>query len=394
MNDWPKLSGETDAQYVYRVCRNKENIGTWYDVADVINETLGWNKNECCYRKSWKAYQDLQQVSEIDAADTQAVLDKLRSERRELEKAKVKMRDERNEVSRLLRIQARGESMRELIERRIDAYDPAEYEHIDILQCVGEGDCDLIVHLTDLHAGLHIANFCNNYNQQIMMYRLRKYAGKITQIWRRHNAKKCYVVLGGDMVNGAIHVNSRLENNENVIDQVITASEAVSWFVGEMAKLFISVEVFSVPGNHSRVFPNKEDNQSGEYLDRLVSYYVSAKCVAINNIHVHDDDFDGSMVRFSVRGEDVFAVHGDKDTPTGVVNNITMMTGRKPDIVLMGHRHTNGLTTVYDTKVYESGCVDGPDNYCMDKRLRNKPEQTVLVINDQGLDCAYDVKLD
>lgn len=394
MNDWPKLSGETDAQYVYRVCRNKENIGTWYDVADVINETLGWNKNECCYRKSWKAYQDLQQVSEIDAADTQAVLDELRSERRELEKAKVKMRDERNEVSRLLRIQARGESMRELIERRIDAYDPAEYEHIDILQCVGEGDCDLIVHLTDLHAGLHIANFCNNYNQQIMMYRLRKYAGKIAQIWRRHNAKKCYVVLGGDMVNGVIHVNSRLENNENVIDQVITASEAVSWFVGEMAKLFISVEVFSVPGNHSRVFPNKEDNQSGEYLDRLVSYYVSAKCVAINNIHVHDDDFDGSMVRFAVRGEDVFAVHGDKDTPTGVVNNITMMTGCKPDIVLMGHRHTNSLTTVYDTKVYESGCVDGPDNYCMDKRLRNKPEQTVLVINDQGLDCAYDVKLD
>lgn len=66
----------------------------------------------------------------------------------------------------------------------------------------------------------------------------------------------------------------------------------------------------------------------------------------------------------------------------------------KPDIVLMGHRHTNGLTTVYDTKVYESGCVDGPDNYCMDKRLKNKPEQTVLVVNDLGLDCAYDVKLD
>lgn len=89
-----------------------------------------------------------------------------------------------------------------------------------------------------------------------------------------------------------------------------------------------------------------------------------------------------------------FAVHGDKDTPTGVVNSLTMMTGMKPDIVLMGHRHTNGLTTVYDTKVYESGCVDGPDNYCMDKRLKNKPEQTVLVVNDLGLDCAYDVKLD
>ena len=60
----------------------------------------------------------------------------------------------------------------------------------------------------------------------------------------------------------------------------------------------------------------------------------------------------------------------------------------------MGHRHTNSLTTVYDTKVYESGCVDGADNYCMDKRLRNNPEQHVLVVNAYGVDCCYDITLD
>ena len=64
MNDWPKLSGETDAQYVYRVCRSKDEIGTWTDVANVINTTLGWDKGECAYRKTWKAYRDLQQVSD------------------------------------------------------------------------------------------------------------------------------------------------------------------------------------------------------------------------------------------------------------------------------------------------------------------------------------------
>ena len=83
MNDWPKLSGETDAQYVYRVCRNKDEIGTWTDVAEVINKTLGWDKGECAYRKTWKAYQDLQQVSDIENGDTQAMIDELQSERRE-----------------------------------------------------------------------------------------------------------------------------------------------------------------------------------------------------------------------------------------------------------------------------------------------------------------------
>lgn len=40
MNDWPKLSGETDAQYVYRVCRSKDEIGTWTDVAMSLTQRL------------------------------------------------------------------------------------------------------------------------------------------------------------------------------------------------------------------------------------------------------------------------------------------------------------------------------------------------------------------
>lgn len=394
MTNWHKLDTETENQYVYRICKNKDAIGTWLEVAEIINNELGWDKDESCYRKTWKAFQDYQQLSEHDADDTQGLLEEIREERRELEKARVKMRDERNEVSRLLRVQARGESMRDLIERCVQKYNPEDYTPLDIMQCVGEEDCDLIVHLTDLHAGVGIKNTFNQYDNNVMMNRLRKYAGKITEIWRRHNAKRCFVVLGGDMVNGVIHVNNRLENNEHVVDQVITASEAVSWFVGEMAKLFIEVEVYSVPGNHSRVFPNKEDNQHGEYLDKLVSYYVSAKCDGINNVHVYDNVVDDTIATFTVRDKLVAAVHGDKDTTSSVVQNLTMMTKIKPDIVLMGHRHTNALTTVYDTKVYESGCVNGADSYCMDKRLLNKPEQTVIVVNDTGVECAYDVKLE
>ena len=69
------------------------------------------------------------------------------------------------------------------------------------------------------------------------------------------------------------------------------------------------------------------------------------------------------------------------------------MFGIKPDIVLLGHRHLNGLTTVYDTKVIESGCVSGADAYAMSIRKVNKPEQTVSVIGDDGLVCLYDIQL-
>jgi predicted metal-dependent phosphotriesterase family hydrolase len=88
------------------------------------------------------------------------------------------------------------------------------------------------------------------------------------------------------------------------------------------------------------------------------------------------------------------ASHGDKDSPQNVVQRWTMMFGVKPDICLLGHRHTNSLSTEYDTKVIQSGCFCGTDDYAMSIRRTNKPEQIISVVSDDGLECIYDVQLD
>ena len=77
-----------------------------------------------------------------------------------------------------------------------------------------------------------------------------------------------------------------------------------------------------------------------------------------------------------------------------LVQKFTMLFDVKPDLVYLGHRHTNAMETVYDTKVIQSGCLSGTDNYALSKRLRNKPEQTISVITENGLECLYDIKFD
>ena len=72
---------------------------------------------------------------------------------------------------------------------------------------------------------------------------------------------------------------------------------------------------------------------------------------------------------------------------------LRLMFGIKPDIVLLGHRHTNGLSTVFDTKVIQSGCVSGTDEYAVSIRKVNMPEQTVSVVDENGLVCLYDIQL-
>ena len=67
----------------------------------------------------------------------------------------------------------------------------------------------------------------------------------------------------------------------------------------------------------------------------------------------------------------------------------------KLDLIITGHRHTNKMMTVSDVKVIQSGCLSGSDEYALNNRLRNRPEQTVCVVSDsEGLDCVYDIKFD
>lgn len=161
-----------------------------------------------------------------------------------------------------------------------------------------------------------------------------------------------------------------------------------------MANHFHNINVYVTPGNHSRIVAKKEDSLDGENMDLLLPFYLKARLQNVENVYIMDNTIEPEIAMFNVRGNNVFSSHGHKDSPTSVVQNFTMLFGIKPDIVLLGHRHTNGMSTVYDTKVIESGCVSGSDQYALSIRKSNRPEQTVSVIGDNGLICLYDIQLD
>ena len=39
--EFKRLENETDEELIYRVCSQKEAIGTWEDVKDILNSLLG-----------------------------------------------------------------------------------------------------------------------------------------------------------------------------------------------------------------------------------------------------------------------------------------------------------------------------------------------------------------
>lgn len=388
MNDIEKNEFLREQLDLLKRKKTDENL-EWQDVADFRSEYNGDLEHRDTVRKGSKLlyeYIDAGWVNEpVETEDNDnAELIKIRKE-------KIKLSDARVEYNRLIRQEARKESYTDMVKRII--CENVEPINIPVHYTLFNSSTDLLCHLTDIHCGIEIHNWKNDFDEDVLKKRIERFTSDILDIRGQHGSENCYLVIG-EILSGIIHNNLRLQNNMDLMEQFKYVSELISAMLLRMANHFNHIYVYTTPGNHSRISPKKEEALDGENMDILLPFYLKARMQNVKNITICDNTIELEIAMFNIRGNNIFAAHGHKDSPSNVVQNFTMMFNMKPDIVLLGHRHTNGLTTVYDTKVIESGCVSGSDQFALSIRKINRPEQTVSVIGDNGLICLYDIQLD
>ncbi len=376
-----KMNGQNDMDWAEIV--DKYGLSVHSDTLRKASQTIFGGTFVAEYFREKRATEDV----------TNGYLALLRKEKEDIRKERQKLSDERVDYQKSVREEARRESFIETIERAIAReVEPFEYVPSPTI-C---GDDDMIVCLSDLHIGIEVDNYWNTYNTQVLKARLHKYLDEIKSIQGEHNCQRCEVVLGGDNISGIIHPNLRLQNNENVVEQIKIAATYIGEFVMELQKHFAEVRVHSVSGNHSRMSPNKEEHLNGEELDALIPFFLSIKFENHPNVEICDDGYiDNSINSFYTRSDKLFyIVHGDKDKPSNVAQKLTLMTGVKPDAIIMSHRHHNAYDTQYGVKIVQVGCVVGSDDHCVDLRIAGDPEQCVIVTGEkQAVKCIYDVNL-
>ena len=372
-----KINGEND--YDWSELKDKYSVKCNSDTIRKGSSTIFGGKFRSEYEKS--------KIENNKSVDN----DELDVKIQEMRKEKIKLSDARVEYNRIIRQEARKESYADMV-KRIICEDTAPM-NVTVHYSLFNSSTDLLCSLTDIHTGIEIHNWKNDFDEDILKSRIEKFTSDILDIRGQHGSENCYLVIG-EILSGLIHNNLRLQNNMDLMEQFKYVSELISAMLSRMASHFNHIYVYVTPGNHSRITPKKDEAMDGENMDILFPFYLKARMQNFKNITICENTVEPEIAMFNIRGNNIFAAHGHKDSPSNVVQNFTMMFGIKPDIVLLGHRHTNGLTTVYDTKVIESGSVSGADAYATSIRKVNKPEQTVSVIGNNGLVCLYDIQLD
>jgi len=406
MNDILKrLDGETENQALWRIGKAKANglLGdaTWVEVAEFFNKEFREDETQyydsSAYRKRYKNFSDAYEELFSQENFSNEEIMTIAEHKRELEKAKIKLRDERIDYQKSLREDARRESFIELVERAMaKSVEPFDYRP-SRLSYNPDSD-DMVVCLSDLHAGIEVQNWWNTYDTKILRKRLHKYLDEVLEIQGIHQCRVCHLVLGGDNISGLIHTNLRLQNNENVVEQLKIAVTYIGEFIDALQSHFEEIRVHSVSGNHSRISPSKDDNLKGEELDDMIPFCLSLQFAGNNKVQIcegYAEKIDSTISAFKTTGgKRFYVVHGDKDSPSTVVKNLTLMSGTKPDGIIMGHRHHNALDSEHNVKVIQCGCVVGTDDYCVDKRISGEPEQCVFITSEhRTVKCLYDIGL-
>lgn len=324
---------------------------------------------------------------------TDSYLQELRAEKQELRKEKQKMFDERTELNKKLREQARIENdleyLRQLIESRSFCSLP-EIQPTSILS-----DNDLAICVSDFHIGSKNDTHFGKFDSDIAAERLSKYLSNIIDIQKRHHSENAYVLLLGDLLNGEIHFTTQLENRENVIEQVQKCAELLSAFICELSKHFNHVYINGVAGNHSRT-SFKDQVLRGTRLDNLIPWYMKASLQRYENVEFIDSqNYDATIGTVTIRGNEYLMVHGDWDSfNANGVSKLVMMLGFKPTGIFYGHLHKCSYDDISGVKIIRSGSFSGTgDDYCISKRIYGNASQMVTVLNDKGVLTCYPIEL-
>lgn len=324
--------------------------------------------------------------------DDETYSSELMAMKRELERAKIQFRDERNAWQKQNYIDARVESKLDFLEEKLLEMGRINFT-VDESNYIS-GDTDLLVILSDLHIGQCFSSTWGEYNSDIAKERLNKLLNEVVKIGRRHNSEKVYVSIQGDLISGSIHKALAITNRENVIEQIKLAATLISSFCRELSKHFNHVLVSNVSGNHSRI-DKKEDALHDERLDDLISWIVENILGANKKVTMLHRNLDNGISDMNIRGKTYIACHGDYDSfsKSGVAN-LVLMLGFVPYAVTFGHMHTCAVDECNGVKMIRGGSLAGSgDSYTVEKRLNGKASQMVCVCSNKGVDAYYTVEL-
>lgn len=379
-----RKENETYISYIKRVtnaCSDKKiSYSEW---GDYILGTDNNYSSENLRKAFYVVYKLLNKIDENNC-DYDAIKD-LENLRDEIYKERCRLQDIQREKRNDLRVEARFENLLEVVKDNIGfmpTYEIKDFKPIN----KNQDKKYAVLQLSDWHCGALVDNQFNYYNVDTMVDRATKVRNNALEYCKLHNVTDLVIEINGDMVNGAIHVSSRVESEEGVIQQVITVTDVLAKLINSMKPYFNSIKIVTTLGNHGRLTPNKSDSITNENFEMLIPTMLRDKLSDVKIIDSKGLDF----TKYEIDGKIIMVSHGQNDSMTKVISDFSKMFKVVPNEVHLGHTHSYTDINDCDIKVTVNGSLIGSDDYAVTIRKVTTSSQNLIVYEKDR--CIYEIK--
>lgn len=379
-----RKENETYISYIKRVtnaCSDKKiSYSEW---GDYILGTDNNYSSENLRKAFYVVYKLLNKIDENNC-DYDAIKD-LENLRDEIYKERCRLQDIQREKRNDLRVEARFENLLEVVKDNIGfmpTYEIKDFKPIN----KNQDKKYAVLQLSDWHCGALVDNQFNYYNVDTMVDRATKVRNNALEYCKLHNVTDLVIEINGDMVNGAIHVSSRVESEEGVIQQVITVTDVLAKLINSMKPYFNSIKIVTTLGNHGRLTPNKSDSITNENFEMLIPTMLRDKLSDVKIIDSKGLDF----TKYEIDEKIIMVSHGQNDSMTKVISDFSKMFKVVPNEVHLGHTHSYTDINDCDIKVTVNGSLIGSDDYAVTIRKVTTPSQNLIVYEKDR--CIYEIK--
>lgn len=306
-------------------------------------------------------------------------------------------RDILNAYRRNIRDEARIEALKETIKESVSSLNALPEMENPNLNMEVDLDVEAVALLSDLHIGVECDNFYNTYNKEVAEDRLQKWTTTVIQYCISNKVSRLNILNLGDLIHGLIHISARLEQQYDVIEQIMIASELVSKALNRLDKQlpeYCEIIYRSVTDNHSRAIANLHEHIEKENFGKLIDWYLKER-LQNTRIEFVNDNIDSSIGVFEMLNGKKFAfAHGHLEDYNRSFQNLVGATRQFIDYIAMGHYHSEKTKSFQGCKVYVNGSIVGTEQYALSKRLFSKPSQTLLIFDKYGNELNLSINLD
>ena len=305
----------------------------------------------------------------------------------QLVKERMKISDERVQNNALLRRISREETLKEIAAdyaSTMQNFIPLKFQ--PVTRILNE-DKEAILQLSDWHYGIVVNSYWNKYDTDIARQRIQKLRDEVVSLIKKENISVLHVVNLGDLIAGNIHLTIRLNSRINVIKQIMDVSELLTELIVDLSN-YCKIYYYDTLDNHSRIEPIRENSLELESLACLTSWYLQARLDASKQefpVYIKKNVYSPDIITFDVLGHSVAGVHGHKDKPEKVVDNLILMTKQDYELILTSHLHHFSCDEKNEVLVVSNSSLMGTDDYAAKLRLSAKPSQNMIIVTENNV---------